>query len=425
MIGLVNLFSLLKNQWKSSEEIELRRSENLRCLIHHAYKNVPHYRHLFDSIGLSPYEIKSVKDIKKIPLISKKQLHALPLTEKVSRNVNLSKCARITTSGSTGLPLELYYTRKDSSILSMTWVRALLAHGAKPWDKKLEITGPHNISNKKKWYNYLGLWKTKGVSIFKNPQEWVTVLRHYKPDILYGYSGSLKLLAKHIIKNKIKGINPRLIFGVSDLVDAECRDAIYTAFKKKVIDLYGAAEAGLIGWECNICKGYHINIDTLIVEFLRGDEDVSPGVRGRIVVTNLHSFAMPIIRYELGDIGVISKENSLCGRKLPLMKIVEGRSNAYIVLASGNLLSPLFFSAIMKPIKGIEQWKIFQKTIKQITAYIVSSDEFTADTVKYLKARLKENIDEEVEIEIKSVQDLPPDSSGKIRAVISEVETNL
>ncbi|MFQ6082630.1 MAG: phenylacetate--CoA ligase family protein [Candidatus Aminicenantia bacterium] len=414
---------MLKNQWKSLSELESLQNNKLQKLIHHAYNNVPYYRHLFDSVGLKPYEINSVEDLARIPITSKKQLQNSSLDEIVDRNVNLSKCVRITTSGSTGIPLRLFYTRGDFSTLNMNWIRPLLIYGVKPWHKRLEITGPHNISNKKKWYNYLGLWNNKMISLFKSPQEWVNMLHYYKPDILYGYSGSLKLLAKYVLDNEIININPKFIFGVSELVDDECRELIYKAFKKKLIDLYGAAEAGCIAWQCKICNGYHINMDTVIVEFLQGDQPASPGTHGRIIVTNLHSFAMPIMRYELGDIGIPSKEKSLCERELSLMEVVEGRSDAFVVLPSGNLLSPLFFFGIMKPIKEIEHWKVFQRDIKHLTIFIVPSKDFSSNTINHIKQRVEENIGEKMEIKVELVEKIPVDSSGKVRTVISQVKS--
>lgn len=416
---------MLNNQRKSFSELTKLQNIKLQKLIHHIYKNNPYYHHLFDTVGLKPHDITGIEDLKRLPTTSKEQLQNTSMNEIVCTNVNLSECVRITTSGSTGLPLQLFYTQKDFSILNMNWIRPLLAHGVKPWNRKFEITGPHNISNNKKWFNYLGLWNKKGISIFKKPQEWVDMWRYYKPDILYGYSGSLKLLANFIIDNRITDISPMFVFGVSDLVDNECRAVIYTAFKKKLIDIYGAAEAGCIAWECEICNGYHINMDTVLVEFLQGDRSVSLGTQARIIVTNLHSFAMPIIRYELGDIAIPSEEKSLCGRELPLMKVIEGRSDSFIVLPSGNLLSPMFFFVIMKPVKEIKQWRVLQKDVKHINIFVVPSKNFSPDAINHIKQRLEETIGEKMEIKVEIVDNIRANPSGKVRAVISQVKSHL
>ncbi len=233
-----------RNQWRSFSELEKMQNFKLQKLVHHAYNNVDYYRSLFDSCGIRPLDVRSIKDLKGPPTTSREQLQNASLDEIVSKNFNLHECIRITGSGSTGQPLQLFYSRKDFSIYIMNWIRPLLTNGAKLWHRRLKITRPHNISDRKRWYNYLGLWNKKGISVFKNPQEWINMLRYYKPDILYGYSGSLKLLARYVVDNCVTDINPKFIFGVSDLVDYECRELIYTAFKRRLIDLHGSVEGG-------------------------------------------------------------------------------------------------------------------------------------------------------------------------------------
>jgi len=333
-----------------------------------------------------------------------------------------SKLNKISTSGSSGNPLQLFYTKDDFSRLNMNWIRPLLAHSVKPWHRRMEITGPHNISKTKNWYNYLGLWNNQAISVFDTPQEWLDLLNSYKPDILYGYSGSLKLLAQHIKRFQLPHASPRFIFGVSDFVDQECRELVSATFQNKLVDLYGSAEGGCIAWECPECEGYHINIDTVIVEFLNSQESNPRENRGRVIITNLYSYAMPIIRYDLGDIGALSDKQSTCGRELPLMKVIEGRADSFVVLPSGNRLSPMFFFGIMKPIEGISQWRVHQDFTTNISVLVVPSKEFSSRTIPSIKERIEENIREELSVDIKVVDSIPPDRSGKVRAVISRVK---
>jgi len=410
-----------KNLNCSYSRLRARQNEKLKNLISYAYENVPYYRELLDSNHISPQSIKDAKSLRKIPITTKKKLQSLPLEKKISKRVDLSSCVRITTSGSTGVPLEIFYLKNDYSVLNMNWIRPLLVYGVKPWQKRLEITGPHNISNKKKWYQYLRLWRTRGISIFNHPSEILTVLNSYKPDILYGYSGSLKLLAEYSRINDLETMNPKYIFGVSDLLDRECRDSIYGSFHKEVIDLYGAAESGCIAWECHTCKGSHINMDTVLVECINNGEPAGPGKRGKIVITNLYSYAMPFIRYDLEDIGVISNKDTSCGIELPLMDLIEGRADAFIILPSGDMLSPMFFFGIMKAIKNILNWRVFQKKRDEIIIYIVPDKEYDSNTDFLIRKRINENVNENIRIQIKLIKELHPDKTGKIRSVISSV----
>lgn len=420
---LGNLARMLKVQWRPASDLRELQNRKLRSLILHAYRQVPFYRRLFDSRGLKPEDIRRVEDLSQLPTISKGQLRAAPAEEVIACGLDPSKCVEVRTSGSTGLPLKLYYRRKDDSRLNVSWLRPLFAHGVRPWYRKLEISGLHNLPSGKKWYQHLGIWRREGISIFLSPGEWVKAWRRYRPEILYGYSGSLKLLARHVLDAGLDDIRPCFVFGVSDLADEECRELIQSAFSRSIIDLYGAAEAGCIAWECPRCQEYHINADTVIVEFLRDGRPVPPGSPGRVVVTNLHSFAMPIIRYELGDIGVPGGEKLSCGRGLPLMKVIEGRDDAFIVLPSGKLLSPMFFFGTMKKIKGINQWKVFQSDLGCLKILIVPSENSSSETIDHLRKRVEENSGEKMEIEVELVENIPGDSSGKVRAVVSQLES--
>jgi phenylacetate-CoA ligase len=359
-----------------------------------------------------------LEDLSRIPVTTKKHIQDASQDDITSQIHDRTMCERIRTSGSSGIPLELFYDRNDFSCINMNWLRPLLAHGVKPWHRKMEITGPHNISTKKSWYNYIGLWKTSAVSVFQSPQDWLDLLNSSKPDILYGYSGSLKLLAQHINAHAVSHPHPRFVFGVSDLVDQECRELISTTFSTELIDLYGSAEAGCIAWECPQCSGYHINSDTVIVEFLDLQEGHSTENLGRVVITNLHSFAMPIIRYDLGDIGALSEENPVCGRELPLMRILEGRADSFVVLPSGKTLSPMFFFGIFKPIKGIAQWRIHQDKELNITVLIVPAQDMSSRTIQTITHRVREHTKEDISLIVKVVDDIPLDRSGKVRAVI-------
>jgi phenylacetate-CoA ligase len=421
---MVRFIEMLRNQWKSLSELEDLQSRRLRRLVRQATASVPFYGKLFREIGLEAKDIRSLADLQRIPITTKEQLQRAGQDEITSRGVDLSRCVAVSTSGSTGTPLQLYFTRADYSRLNMNWLRPLLAHGVKPWQKKLEITGPHNISLRKKWYHHLGLWNQKMVSIFDPAEKWVEDWRAFQPDILAGYSLSLKLFAGYVLARKIQDIAPEFIFGVSELADDSCRSLIERAFGKRLVDLYGAAETGCIAWQCPECSGYHINLDTVIGEFLKNGETVPPGTLGKIIVTNLCSQAMPIIRYELGDIGASCPQQPTCGRGLPLMKVVEGRSDAFLVLPSGRVLSPLIFFAIMKPLAGINRWKVHQPDTHKLNILVVPGRGFSGETREQIRSRVAEVISEPIELEIRIVETIPAETSGKIGSVVSEVKSS-
>jgi phenylacetate-CoA ligase len=405
----------------SPRRLERLRDAKLARLYRHAYETVPFYRNLYAAAGLGPDSVRTVSDLGKLPTVGKRDLQAANLSGLMSREVALESCVKVSTSGSTGLPLRLYFTRTDFSRLNWNWVRPALARGVRPWHSRLEITGPHNVASSRRWYERFGLWRIDSLSLFTDPREWIEAWRTLRPDVLWGYSGSLKLMARVVLEKGIDDIRPRRVFGVSDLVDAECRELVPKAFGRPLIDLYGAAEAGCISWECDRCGAYHVNADTVILEFLRDGKPVAPGVEGEIFVTNLHSRAMPIIRYDLGDVGAASPNRPACGRSLPLMAVIEGRSDASLVLPSGKRLSPLFFFGLMKPVPGLDAWRVVQDRPARLTYHVVPGPGFGPGSLDLIRSRTAEFIGEGLEVRVVVEAALPPDPSGKVRSVVSLV----
>jgi phenylacetate-CoA ligase len=411
--------SARRSRWASSRLCE-QQDRGVRHLVRHASDSSPFYRDLLDRAKVSPDEIQGAADLPRLPLMRKEDLPletAPPGREPAARR---NQTVIVRTSGSSGTPLAVRYTRRDATELNVSWLRPLFAHGIRPWHRRFEITGPHNFPGPLSGHERFGLWRRRCVSVFDEPREWLAAARTTPGDYLWGYSGSLKLFARYLLDGGHEAPPFRAVFGVSDLVDPRCRDAVRQAFGTPLVDVYGAAEAGCIAWECATCDGYHVNTDTVVVEVLDGDRPAPPGVAGRVVVTNLLSFAMPIIRYELGDVAVMSKRTARCGRGLPLMDVVEGRANAFVRLPSGRLLSPMFFFGVMKPFEsGLRAWRVIQESAERLSVLVVAAPA-GAETAT-LAETIRRLAGEPVHVSVVAVDALPPETSGKTRAVFSRL----
>lgn len=404
---------LLRDQWKSLDELQALQRGKLQKLIGHAYAKYPFYKDRFDRAGIRPEDIRTAEDLKWLAVVKKQDLR-----NAIQESGSLpGRCRWVSTSGSTGIPLHLPFLRRDHSLINLTWLRPLLAHGITPGARTLEITGPQNILLHPHWYQRLGLWRRRSISILDSEDAWLRTLNQERPDILWGYSGSLKLLALHIKKNGLPAFRPRWVVGVSDLVDDECRGLIREIFKVELLDLYGAAETGCIAWLCSRCGEYHVNIDHLVVEFIPWPSSDDRDNPFKIVVTNLHSFAFPVVRYEIGDLGFPSPRSPLCGRGLPLMKVVEGRSDAAIRLPSGRVLSPLFFFAVMKNVPGVAQWQVIQEEPDRLVVKIVpaGSGSFSSSAAGM---RIRQAVPELLRTDIEVVASISGTGRGKVRSVI-------
>ena len=174
----------------------------------------------------------------------------------------------------------------------------------------------------RKWLHF---YSPKFVSVFWDVDRQLSAIGEFKPQVLDGYSSSLAMLAREVRKKGVSGINPRIIFGGAELVDPVSRKTIEEVFEAPFYDQYATIEFERMAWQCPERSGYHIDADSLIMEFLdaKGDE-VSAGESGEIVCTSLFNYAMPLIRYKVGDFGVPSDEECPCGRMLPLLVGLRG-----------------------------------------------------------------------------------------------------
>ena len=416
------LHRLRRNLGLSKADLEKIQRERLVSLIRHAYENVPYYRRLFDTVGLKPGDIKTVKDLEHVPITDKVVMRKLPLEDKVAHNIDLKDCLNIFTSGSTGMPAHLYFTHRDFKVLDMVYLRSFLENGLKFNYKRAFVLDPHGFETKSRWYHHLGLARYVNISCFLEPDDQINILREVRPDFIHGYPSSLKLIAEQIIESGENGLRPKLVSTAAELLDRKGREQIENAFGVKVYDRYAASEARNIAWECGEHNGYHINIDTLVVEFIKDGRGAVEGERGDIVVTNLYSYAMPFIRYRIGDVGIPSDRKCPCGIELPLMEIIEGRDEDFIVLKGARVVSPMVITGTLDHITGIKQFRVVQEDIDTVSAALAMGDGFNSDTIFKAEKALKGILGDDIKIRCEAVEDIPREASGKVRAVISKVK---
>jgi phenylacetate-CoA ligase len=423
--NLYDLYRIRAAQWKSPEEIRCIQERKLTALISHAYRRVPYYRGMFDALRIKPEDIRSSGDLKALPVTTKKRLNELPFEEKVAGGTDLSSCRASSTSGTTGIPLTAYFSAGDMTLINLSWARAFLSCGVKPWHKTAAFIGQPQVNRNRSWYERFGMWRRYEISTWTAPEDWVESLRRIRPQVLTGYVMTLKLLAEELRERhpdlRRPGFLPRIVLHSSAILDGASRRQFESAFGASVFDLYGADEAGCMAWECPACGAYHINADMVIVEFLKDGRPIQAGEEGEIVVTSLHSSVMPFIRYSLGDIGALSLRTIRCGRGLPLMERIQGRIDDFIILQTGERISPHPFYHCLDPVPGIRRWQIIQHEPRKITVTLEAGRGFSEDTVRLVKANLEGLLKGRMDIEIRTVDSISVLPSVKFRAVRSEI----
>jgi phenylacetate-CoA ligase len=232
----------------------------------------------------------------------------------------------------------------------------------------------------------------------------------------------LKLLAEAIQRGAVDGIQVPLVSTTSGVLDLYGRKLLNSAFGARVVDIYAAEESGgAIAWECPKCSGYHINSDTVIVEFTKHGQPAHPGEDAEIVITNLTGYTMPFIRYALGDVARLSAAAPSCGRSLPLMESISGRSGDYIVLTSGRKIVPHPFFLVLDETAGVGEWQIVQEDIRHLTVRLTSPCGTDPKRMEQIREGLKKLVGESVGIQIEVVKQLRKNRFEKLRSVISRV----
>jgi phenylacetate-CoA ligase len=422
---LYHLHAILRDQWKSPAELARIRDLKLRELVRHAYRRVPYYRGLFESVRLRPEDIRTVGDLRHVPLTSRETLQGLELREKMAEGLEPGSCRQSATSGTTAFPLRICATAHDSTVMAFGWARAFLARGMKPRYRVIAFKGQKEVETGRSWYEHLGLWRRREISTWDGPLAWIRAIREWKPHVLVGYEMTLKILAEAVRDGQVHDIAPVRVFHSSGLLDAHSRELIESALRTTVVDIYGSDEGGCIAWECDTCDGYHVSSDMVIVEILNDGEPVSPGEEGEVVITNLCSYAMPFIRYRQGDAAVLSADAPVCGRGFSLLKGIQGRTADYVVLRTGEKISPHPVYHCIDPVRGIRRWRVIQETIDRLMVELEPGEGFQADTCNTVKGNLEKLTKGQIEVAIVQVSDIPVDPLVKFRSVTSRIANGM
>ena len=415
-----NIYHVVRSMFFSSyltkERILTYQKRQLCSLVHHAYKHVPYYRDLFNHSGIRPQDIRSVDDLQKIPITSKTDLQKLSLKERTADNINTNLLLNRTTSGSTGIPLNINRTFWEERLLQLFRLRALRYYGMKLTDKRVRISMEY-LGNKKFWQNqiikYSKLYPIVLVDTDLEPDQIIQKLELEQPNVIVGYPSTIDLLAGMLANSRI---SPRFICTGGNSLPPPSRSKITKGFSCPVYDLYGSNEFNLLAWECKKTGNYHINDDGVILEVLKNNLAVQPGETGEVVATNLHSFAMPIIRYRLGDIVTRGENCCKCGLPFSTIREIHGRTINYFKLSDGSIVAPfkLIKTETCVRLSWIRQYQIIQNRPDLITLKLVIFSSPPEQELNIIRTQVEQILGSAASFRIEIVDKIEPEKNGKI-----------
>ncbi len=404
---------LTRNQWLRNKDLRELQDKRLAAIVKHAYENVELYRRKWDEAGVTPRDIRGVDDLVKLPHVTKKEI--LNEMEKgyFARGYFFEDCLRKTTSGTSGGPMSVYYDERFWDYVVAAYYRLRMAVGFKPWYKCFRIwgqplslsDGPSDYKRRSHYRNALGFSHfflkrlQKTVFMEDTADEIVGQILDFKPDVLAGCPSYLRLVAEKLEENGQR-LGIKLILTGGEVLDDFTRRFLEKSFSCNVFDPYWANEIGSISWECEKREGQHINADLLVLETIRAGESVSPGEIGEIVITNLMNYALPLIRYHTGDVGVLGHELCSCGRNLPILKSLEGRDVDCFTLANGQRITPKAIIHAIQGAYGVSRFQAVQQTPNKVTIELMRRGKDPDVSVSELISRCKEILGDDMEIQV-------------------------
>lgn len=412
------LGKIYQNQWKSREDIERLQLKLLRQIVRHAYNTVPYYHNIFNRINLHPNDIKELKDINKIPIITKDGIRDLSVDQRISKSYSHKKLNVCRTSGSSGKPLEIYYETSFGDLRSASIFRTYLANKYKV-NKKIAVLQYYPLPQK--ILEKLGFFQRFEVPFNAPISEQIQLLKKFNPYVLEGFPSRIVQIASEIIHKKIRGITPGIIVTNSETLTENAKKIIKTAFGIEPTIVYDCWEFGNIAWECPKHEGLHINSDLLYVQIIKDGEEVINNESGEIIVTSMYNFISPLLRYNMEDRGIKKENPCSCGRVFPLLKEIIGRKSEAIVLSNGTEITATAIGSILINFSSIIEYQAVQYEKGKLTLYLVPRKSFNKKVEKEMKIMLGRNLKLD-EISLKCVDKIKRTKAGKLRPFISEIK---
>jgi phenylacetate-coenzyme A ligase PaaK-like adenylate-forming protein len=416
-----------RRQSDSPAVIRARQCAALRRILRHAEDTVPYYRARFRRLGLSAEDVVELDDLSALPILTKSDIREQG-AELLSTSFRGRALTRKKTSGSTGVPLEV---KLDPS--GLEWKRACTLRadewcGWRRGQRVAKVWGNPEFKQNglrgriRNWLYERALYLD---TLQMSPDaiaRFAHTIATKRPEMIFGHAHSVFLLADHIERNYLPRYRPSGIITTAMVLHDWQRRRIEGVFQCPVTNRYGCEEVSLIACECSEHRGLHINSDSVFVETLRDGRPTRPGEPGAIVITDLSNFAMPLIRYQVGDVGVLSGRICSCGRGLPLLEAIEGREADYVVTADGQFVSGISLTenfAVLVP--GIAQIQIVQESVECFLFRIVRDAAFGPASERAIAALVAERFGPGVRWRCEFVEAIPQEPSGKYRFCISHV----
>ncbi|MBN9694952.1 MAG: phenylacetate--CoA ligase family protein [Zoogloea sp.] len=418
------------SQWWPRERIEALQLKRLKTFLLDVQQHVPYYRDLFTKHRFDPAGVASIADLQALPYLTKKLIRDNSDALRASNAVGLS---RFNTGGSSGEPLIFFIgTERVTHDVAAKW------RATRWWD--VDIGDPEVVI----WGSPIELGTQDRVRLIRDTlmrtrllpafemsdakvEGFIATIRQMRPAMLFGYPSAISHIAAYAERKGIRldDLGVKVVFVTSERLYDHQRELISRLFACPVANGYGGRDAGFIAHQCP-AGSMHITAEDIVVEIIDSEGRVlPPGQSGEIVVTHLATRDYPFIRYRTGDVGVLGEQACSCGRGLPILSEIQGRSTDFVIAADGTVMHGLALIYVLRDIPGVASFKIVQESLDLTTVYVVPGPAFQPDDPGRIVSGLQRRLGESVVIDVKPVDMLPAEASGKFRYVVSRVAASV
>ena len=414
---LALLQQLEHTQWLPEQRLHALQQQQLELLLRHAAATVPYYRERWRG---------QAREFSELTPLTGRELQDNYATLKSERIPHEhGSASELRTSGATGSPKRVLRTQLCQLFWEALTLREHLWH-RRDFSRKLAVIRRAPSGTQLAWGSATaGAFRTGpgvGMDLEADVEAQIAWLRQENPGYFLTYPSLLREMARASLSGGIRIPGLLQARTLSEIVTSELRQLCREAWGVPLIDMYSSEEVGFIAAQCPDHEHYHVHAETLLVEVLdEGGRPCAPGEVGRVVVTDLHNFATPLIRYDLGDFAEVGPPCP-CGRGLPVFARIIGRTRNALVTAHGKRHYPLLGQTGFLDIAPILQHQFVQTAFDVVEARIVSREPLTAEQVQRLQAHVAKRMPAGIRIEVVRVDGIPRGPGGKYEDFISLVQ---
>lgn len=420
-----------RTQWLSSDEISELSWNRAQKLIGHAYHHCPFYRRRFDLFDLVPSDLKSLQDLTQVPILEKEDIQS-HRDAMVAENWPRDDLKPNQTGGSTGEPISFYMSlaSHQSRTAAMWRHNAWAAYDV--GDKAAYVWGAIPDAPKhslKQWSRNLLIDRVLYLDAANITEEKMRAfhlaLKTFRPKIIQAYARSLALFAQYLKSRSLLAYQPHSIITSAESLSPVDRKLIEEVFGCSVFNRYGCREFGVIASECAEHDGLHVMAEGLHVEVVCGSRPARVGETGSILVTDLLNYAMPMIRYRIGDVASRHGTPCSCGRGLEKLQEIEGRVTDFLTAGDGRLVSGVFLATyVIANAHSLGQVQLYQDTPGRVLYRIrqLPGKPVPREDLSFVERETKRHLGADTLVDFEFVDQIPNGPSGKFLYCISKVK---